>query len=81
MTSRLSPRELEVMRLRAQGHKMERIADELGIGVQTVKNYCRSAFSKTGSSSVSEFYVALDWLHVPNGPSTNVPIAEDLSTG
>src|SRR6058998_3965054 len=38
---RLSPREEEVLRLLAKGHRSKEIADELGIGVGTVNTYVR----------------------------------------
>ncbi len=44
----LSARELEVLRLMAQGHSNKEIANTLGISDQTVKNHVKSIFSKLG---------------------------------
>lgn len=42
----LTPRELEVLSLVAQGRLNKEIAQELGTAGQTVKNHLRSAFKK-----------------------------------
>ncbi|EDY49567.1 two component transcriptional regulator [Streptomyces clavuligerus] len=44
----LTPRETEVLRLIATGLDNTGIAEELGIGVQTVKNHITSVFAKLG---------------------------------
>ncbi|MBX3388859.1 MAG: response regulator transcription factor [Phycisphaeraceae bacterium] len=45
---RLSPRELEVLRLLAQGLSKKRIAESLFLSVKTIDNHCTSIMSKLG---------------------------------
>jgi DNA-binding NarL/FixJ family response regulator len=45
---RLTPRELKVVALTARGNKNKEIADRLGIGVTSVKNYLCSIYDKMG---------------------------------
>lgn len=47
----LTPRELDVCRLAAQGKANKQIAAELGLSVNTVQNYLKSAYRKLGISS------------------------------
>ncbi len=42
----LSPREEEVLRLLAKGHRSKEIAEELGLGVGTVNTYVRHIYEK-----------------------------------
>ncbi len=51
--SRLSPREMDVLRLLAQGLTSAQIAEQLVIGVVTVNFHVRSIYSKLGVSSRS----------------------------
>ena len=46
---KLSPRELEIMRLVARGETTKAIAEALKISVHTVDNHLRRVFLKTGS--------------------------------
>jgi DNA-binding NarL/FixJ family response regulator len=46
----LSPREVEVLRLMAQGHTNQRIAKELLLSTSTVKNHVQRILSKLGAS-------------------------------
>lgn len=48
---RFTPRETEVVRLIAQGHTNKEIAEELGIAVDTVKEYIQNIFHKTSLSN------------------------------
>jgi LuxR family transcriptional regulator, maltose regulon positive regulatory protein len=50
-TPKLSPRELEIMRLVARGDNNMQIADALGISHHTVNNHLRRIYLKTGSHS------------------------------
>lgn len=61
----LTPREREVMRLMALGLTYQEIADELGIGIQTIKNHVSSAQLKLGTDNRIESLIALGWLTVP----------------
>ena len=51
--NRLTAREVEVLRLLAQGLTSAQIAEQLGIGVVTVNFHVRSIYSKLGVSSRS----------------------------
>lgn len=50
----LSPRELEIVALIADGHENKQIARRLGISETTVKTHLRSAFERLGVTSRSE---------------------------
>ena len=52
--SPLSPREEEVLRLLAKGHRSKEIADELGIGLGTVNTYVRHIYEKLHVRSRAE---------------------------
>ena len=45
----LTPREIQVMELVEQGYKNRQIAEELGIGIGTVKIHLKHVFEKTGA--------------------------------
>lgn len=49
MTGGLSPRELEVVRLLAEGTRNDHIAARLGISTATVKTHINNVFAKTGA--------------------------------
>lgn len=53
--SKLSFRELEVMRCYYEGCETEEIADRLCISIETVKTHVRNAFKRTSTHSMSEF--------------------------
>jgi DNA-binding NarL/FixJ family response regulator len=46
----LSPRELDILRLAAQGHDNETIAGELVLSVRTVERHLQNAYAKLGLS-------------------------------
>lgn len=50
----LSPREEEVLRLLAKGHRSKEIADELGVGVGTVNTHVRHIYEKLHVRSRAE---------------------------
>ncbi len=50
----LSPRELEIMRLLAQGSSLAQIAAALGVGYKTVANTCSQIKSKLGVSGAAD---------------------------
>lgn len=50
----LSPREEEVLRLLAKGHRSKEIADELGVGLGTVNTYVRHIYEKLHVRSRAE---------------------------
>jgi DNA-binding NarL/FixJ family response regulator len=53
-TTRLSPREQQVLQLIADGHENKQIARELGLSEATVKTYLRSVFERLNVSSRAE---------------------------
>lgn len=53
-TTKLSPRELEVLALIADGMENKQIARELGISEATVKTHVRGAFERLGARSRAE---------------------------
>jgi len=46
--TRLTPREIEVLDLIAQGFPLKEVASHLGIAHQTVKNYASNIYAKIG---------------------------------
>jgi len=50
----LSPREEEVLRLLAKGHRSKEIAEELGVGLGTVNTYVRHIYEKLHVRSRAE---------------------------
>ena len=50
----MSPRELEVLRLLAQGRSNEDIATGLGISLRTVEGHMGNVFAKLGMASRTE---------------------------
>jgi DNA-binding CsgD family transcriptional regulator len=53
--SKLSEREMQVMRLYSQSFKAEKIADVLFISIETVKKHKRNSLQKLGLHSLPEF--------------------------
>jgi DNA-binding NarL/FixJ family response regulator len=64
--SPLSPRQSQIMRLRARGLTTKEIAHELGISVVTVKNNITFAYAKLGVENLAEFLLAMGWLRLPD---------------
>jgi DNA-binding NarL/FixJ family response regulator len=58
---RLTPKELQIVALIAEGSKNKEIASQLGTKEQVVKNYLRSIYDKTGVSDRLE--LALFTIH------------------
>ncbi len=52
--TRLSPREIEVLRLVAQGLSNQKIADQLELGLETVKTHMRHIMEKLTVSDRTE---------------------------
>lgn len=53
----VSPREEEILRLLAKGYRYKEIADELGIGLETVRTHLRRVYEKLHVSSRTEAVV------------------------
>lgn len=60
----LTPREYEVLRLRASGLPTKAVAHRLGSSEQTVKNQSVKAFAKLGVGGLVEAMNALGWVSV-----------------
>ena len=56
----LTERELEILKLLAEGHRPQAIAEELFVSIKTVKNHLTSVYAKlgveTGAQAVAEAY-------------------------
>jgi len=61
----LTPRELQIFRLFAQGRTITSVASELGIAPYTVRNHRKHAFEFYDVDSVMGVFAALGWLYVP----------------
>ena len=64
MTLRLSPRELQVVRLVFRGHKQYAIAQELGLALGTVKTYTQRVYRKLGVRDQRELLLAVVGVHL-----------------
>lgn len=56
-SGQLTPRELEVIRLLAQGYKYEELAAHLGISTNTVKYHIKNLLAKTGHRNTLQLVV------------------------
>lgn len=61
----LTPREYEVLRLRATGATRRDVAARLGISEQTVANLSRMAFTRLDVPGMTEAMNALGWVSIP----------------
>lgn len=61
----LSPRQWEILRLRALGGTDESIGLSLGIRRQTVKNHLTVAYRKLSARCLADALRAVGWLQVP----------------
>lgn len=62
--SDLTPRQLEVLRMRAAGITQYDVARRLGISEQTVKNTSRDAYARLDVSGLAEAMNKLGWVQV-----------------
>lgn len=65
MEDRLSPQELRVLTLYANGHTAASAAVEMGISPQTVRNHAGSAFKKLRVKNRYGAFLELGWLTPP----------------
>ena len=56
-TGRITPRELEVLRLIGMGFSNKEISEELEVTVKTVKNHVNGAIKVTGASNRWDAYL------------------------
>jgi DNA-binding NarL/FixJ family response regulator len=61
----LSPREAEILLLRAQGYGNKEVADQLGLSQQTVKNYAFSAYKALDVTGIVGAMWKLGWVTLP----------------
>lgn len=66
--NRLSPRELQILVLLANGHTVDTAAAELGLSSQTVKNHLGSVYRKLRVSNRYGAFLELGWLTPPDLP-------------
>ena len=82
----LSERELEIIRLVADGLSNKEIASELFLSINTVKVHLRNIFSKIGVQSRTEasmYAVTQGWITIPDvagSPTQDSPIADEPQT-
>lgn len=69
--SMLSPQEIRVLQLTSRGFSNRRIARELALSEQTVKNYMSTVFRKIGVQSRTE--AAYYWTHKGESHPTQSP--------
>jgi DNA-binding NarL/FixJ family response regulator len=60
-----TPRQIEILRLRAMGRTIRQVAIELDVAEQTVKNHLADAYRKMQVSCMQDAFRALGWLRVP----------------
>lgn len=60
-----TPRQMEVLRLMAQGLTQVEIADRLVLSVQSVKNHKMNAYQRLGVASGIQAMIRLGWVKVP----------------
>lgn len=60
--SRLSPRQVEILRLLATGMKRQAVALELGVALSTVNAHLYLAWDRLDVGCTIEAFVALGWL-------------------
>lgn len=63
--SLLTPREYQVVRLRAIGWTRDQITHELRISKNTVMDHMHNAYDKYGATCLVELLAELGWLNVP----------------
>ena len=67
MTPALSPRQVEVLRLRALGLTNAAIAARLGISSRAVKSDLNGAYGRLDAACLPDALRAVGWLQVPGG--------------
>lgn len=64
----LTPTELRVLHLKAQGLTSLEAAGRLGVSDQTVKNHMTGVYEALGVDSLASALAAVGWLKVPDAP-------------
>ncbi|MFQ6096869.1 MAG: response regulator [Armatimonadota bacterium] len=75
IASRLTPREMEVLKLLVHGLRNPQIAEELSVSLSTVKTYIRSIFDKFGSTDRTQVAVAAVTKGIVMPPDTEDRVA------
>ena len=64
--ARITPKQMEVLRLIAKtGYTNAEAAVTLGVSEQTIKNHKASIYRNLGVRNLTEVYIEMEWLHVP----------------
>ena len=61
-TEHITPREIQILGLMAQGRPNKEIADRLSISLETVKKHLKNIYQKTGSHNKIEALNKTKWL-------------------
>jgi DNA-binding CsgD family transcriptional regulator len=59
LRARANPRQLDVLHLLLQGHRVRQIARRLGLSPRTVEDYLKALYRKTGTNSHQELIATL----------------------
>jgi len=62
---RLTRRQVEALRLYANGHTQKEVAHEMGVGLQTIKNLLTEAYLELEAEGAIDALMKLGWLVVP----------------
>jgi DNA-binding NarL/FixJ family response regulator len=65
VTPQLTPTEVKVLVLLAEGEGREDVAGRLGVSVNTVKHHAENVYAKLGTGGLIRTYRELGWLRVP----------------
>ena len=64
--ARITPKQMEVLRLIAKtGYTNAEAAVTLGVSEQTIKNHKARIYRNLGVRNLTEVYIEMEWLHVP----------------
>jgi len=64
--ARITPKQMEVLRLIAKtGYTNAEAAITLGVSEQTIKNHKFRIYRNLGVRNLTEVYIEMEWLHVP----------------
>lgn len=65
MVTELSPRQRELVRLRAMGLTRKEAADVMGVKIRTVNAFTDETYRRTDARCLQDVLRAIGWLRVP----------------